>query len=55
MLIDGLILLFRFWVIDEPTINLNVRDVGYLGPPSSLIFLAVFFQQRTVCNMKLLE
>ena len=49
------ILLLWFWVIDEPTINFNARDVGNLDPCSSLIFLAAFFQQRTVCNLKLLE
>jgi hypothetical protein len=50
-----MILLFWFWVIDELEININARNVGYLDPVSSFIFLAAFFQQKTVWNMKLLE
>jgi hypothetical protein len=44
-----------FRVIDEPAINLNARDVGYLEPLSSMIFLAAFFQQRTLIDLKLQE
>jgi hypothetical protein len=48
-----LILLFR--VIDESAINLNARDVGYLGPLSFVIFLAAFFQPRTTVDHEFLE
>jgi hypothetical protein len=51
----SLSLILVFWDVDEPPVNRNARDVGYLGPLSSLIFLAVFFQQRTIGDMKLQE
>jgi len=50
---DSPILLF--WIIDEPIINLNARDVGYLEPLWSSIFLATFFQQRTIPDGKLVS
>jgi hypothetical protein len=41
-----------FWVIDELAFNQNARDVGYLEPFLSFIFLVAFFQHRTMPDRK---